>query len=131
MRLLFVLLTLLAGCASTNYLVYDGRNNVFEGTGGARGVVDGMDVWEKGQPPRKYRLLGFIDDARRSHPLTNASIKSDAVKKAREVGGDALIMVNSRSEITGAVAVSPSPNVSAVGLSRQIETEFAVIKYLQ
>jgi hypothetical protein len=35
-----------------------------QGHGGTRKVVDGMDVWTHGDPPRPFKLLGIIEDER-------------------------------------------------------------------
>jgi len=89
-------LFLLAGCASvtTEYAAFEGvRAAIVQGKGGAKAVVDGMEIWVDGEPPHKFKIIGFIDDVREEgwmytppqpHP-------EDIVKKAREAGGDALL----------------------------------------
>jgi hypothetical protein len=37
---------------------------VREGGYGTRKVVDGVDIWTAGEPPRKYQVLGIINDER-------------------------------------------------------------------
>ena len=65
MRSLLVIFAILSalvvtGCA-TEYKVYEGRNNVIEGKGGTKIVVDGMEIWDNGDPPRTYQVLNAIN----------------------------------------------------------------------
>jgi hypothetical protein len=53
-----------ASCTSTNFQSWEGRNSVVEGHGGTRKVVDGMDVWTHADPPRRFQVLGIIEDER-------------------------------------------------------------------
>jgi hypothetical protein len=55
-----------------------------------------MDMWTNGDPPRRFRILGIIDDERPGGLIPMAELKHDIVKKAREHGGDAVILVSSR-----------------------------------
>jgi hypothetical protein len=61
------IVSMLAGCASvtTEYKTFEGvRAGIVEGKGGAKVIVDGMEIWEDGEPPRKFKVLGFIDETR-------------------------------------------------------------------
>jgi len=51
----------LAGCATVNYQPYEGKNNLHEGQGGTKVVIDGVDFWANGAPPRKYTIIGVAD----------------------------------------------------------------------
>jgi len=53
---------LCVSCTSTDFQSWEGRNSVVEGHGGTRKVVDGMDVWTHGDPPRRFQVLGIIED---------------------------------------------------------------------
>src|SRR5262249_10849547 len=56
----------IAGCTelvTSDYQPYEGRNNVYEGDGGTKVVVDGVDFWANGSPPRKYAILGVVTSA--------------------------------------------------------------------
>ena len=79
----------------TEYLPYEGKHQIAEGQGGTKKVIEGMDVWVTGEPPRSYKVLGVVNDSRVDHLLVTGAIMSDAVKEARSVGGDALILINS------------------------------------
>lgn len=136
------MLALLAGCASTQFKAYEGRGNVVEGKGGTRVVVDGMDIWENGDPPRRFKLLGLIEDERPGGIIPMGQLQGDMVKKAREVGGQALIRINSQSQIVGyqtsgfASANTFGSTTRATGTAttmaaRKNYATFAVIQYLE
>src|SRR5712692_1940434 len=89
MRTLFAFLAVLmfsvvVGCATTEYKPYEAKNNVFEGKGGTKVIVDGMELWDNGDPPRKFKVLGIIDDQRPGGVIPMSQLRSDIVKKARE-----------------------------------------------
>lgn len=98
--LVAALVLLLAGC-STTFRPYEGKTNSYEGVGGTRTTVDGIDIWETGTPPRKYKIIGVIDDKRGGGLIPMLMKDGDIAKKAKEAGGDALIRLSSQSEVTG------------------------------
>jgi hypothetical protein len=99
---LLPLVTLLCvSCTSTDFQSWEGRNSVVEGRGGTRKVVDGMDVWTHGDPPRRFQVLGIIEDERPGGVILMAQLKHDIVDKARQSGGDAVIFVSSASQLAG------------------------------
>jgi len=97
---LFALCILIAGCASTNYTTFEGGREV-EGTGGTKKTVDGIDIWNNGSPPRKFKIIGIIDDVRRQSLLGMAGYESALAKKAKEAGGDAIVFLDSHSDVVG------------------------------
>jgi hypothetical protein len=134
--------SLLAGCATTEYKAYEGKGNVIDGKGGTKVVVDGMEIWDNGEPPRKFKILGIIDDQRPGGLIPMAQLRGDMVKKAREAGGDAIIQLNSDSQIAGyyssgsASAYAYGNSATAYGSSttmpvRRHFVRFAVIKYAE
>lgn len=140
--LLVGLFLVITGCATTEFKPFEARVNVFEGNGGTKTTVAGMDVWDNGDPPRKFALLGIIEDERPGGPIPMSSLKSDVVQKAKEVGGDAVIQLNSNSQLVGvyssgsATANSYGRTTTAYGSStavpmRRNYSKFAVIKYLE
>ena len=62
LAILLLSLALAAGGISTvaaqEFLPYEGKNAVQEGDGGTKKVVDGVDFWADGAPPRPFKLLG-------------------------------------------------------------------------
>ncbi|NCA89992.1 MAG: hypothetical protein EOM92_14065 [Gammaproteobacteria bacterium] len=146
MRSLLVIFAILSalvvtGCA-TEYKVYEGRNNVIEGKGGTKIVVDGMEIWDNGDPPRTYQVLGVIEDSRSGGLIAQAMHNGDMVSKARAYGGEALIKLSADSEITGYITSSSGSanvygnNISGYGTTltmpaRRNYTKYAVIKYVK
>jgi hypothetical protein len=133
-------LVILTACATTEYKVWEARTNVLEGSGGTK-LMYGMELWDNGEPPRKFTVLGIIDDARPAGPIPMARLRGDMVRRAREAGGDALIQLNSQSHIAGtymmgsgtgyafgSMAMAQGSSV-AVPVRRNV-AKFAVIKYL-
>ena len=133
---------LLAGCASvtTEYKAFEGvRAGILEGKGGAKVVVDGMEIWDDGEPPRKFKILGFIDDTREVTWMYTSPHRADIVKKAREAGGDAVIKLNTQSQLESFYAAGgTSADVYGVYVRRsnydspeKRVSKYAVIKYVK
>ena len=142
-RILSLLLIAAAcvSCTNTEFQTYEGRNSVVEGRGGTRKVVDGMDIWTYGDPPRRFQVLGIIQDNRPGGLIPMAQLKHDIVAKARQSGGDAVILVSSESQLRGyytssnATAYGYGNYASAYGSSVTMpitrhNSTFVVIKYL-
>lgn len=136
-----VILVNLAGCANTQFKPFEAKINVFEGAGGTRTIIEGMEIWDNGEPPRKFAVLGIIEDERPGGPIPMSSLKSDVVQKAKEVGGDAVIQLNNNSQLVGvyssgsATAYSYGRAATAYGSSTAVPMsrnygKFAVIKFL-
>jgi hypothetical protein len=142
-RFAFVLaVTLLCiGCTSTDFQSWEGRNSVVEGHGGTKKVVDGMDVWTHGDPPRRFKVLGIIEDERPGGIIPMAQLKHDIVQKARQNGGNAVIFVSSASQLAGYYTASSASaygygnsatafgSSTTVPLTRRSST-YVVIRYL-
>lgn len=131
----------LAGCASTEFTPWVGEA-VTQGTGGTRRTVNGIDIWENGTPPVRYRILGIIDDSRDDAPFFDAY--KDVTAKAREVGGDAVILVTAERFRTGATITPSTTTVERSGNtlyatstpgfvsdSFQKDSKWQVVKYLR
>ena len=136
---------LLAGCASvtTQYKAFEGvHSGIVEGKGGAMIFVDGMEIWDDGEPPRKFKVLGYIDETREADWMDMSlpsSHRGDIVKKAREAGGDAVIKVNTQYQLDSFyTAAGASPNFYDLHVrtanydsgERQV-SKYAVIKYVK
>ena len=136
---------LLAGCASvtTEYKTFEGvHSGIVEGKGGVKFFVDGMEIWDDGEPPHKFQILGFIDETRKADWMSiwlPSSHPGDIVKKAREAGGDAVIKVNTQSQLdsfytaAGASANFYDLHVRTTNYDsgeRQV-AKYAVIKYVK
>jgi hypothetical protein len=139
--LLLALALLCATCTTTDFQSWEGRNSIVEGHGGTRKVVDGMDVWTHGDPPRRFKVLGIIEDERPGGVIPVARLKHDIVEKARENGGNAVIFVSSASQLAGYYTASSASaygygnsatafgSSTTVPLTRRAST-YVVIRYL-
>lgn len=128
MKLLLVALTLvfLAGCATVDYQPYEGRDNLYEGNGGTKVVVDGVDFWANGTPPRKFSIVGIVTSEIGSGYGDEAIIRSTVAGTVRQKGGDAAIQINNNSSFAGVVHAAPGIYMAA-GVRRM---QFAVVKYM-
>jgi len=90
-----------AARAATPFLTYDGWDSVQQGRGGEKKVVDGVDFWMTGSPPRRFKILGSIDGARRKGGLVGmiafSSPEDGVAKQTLAVGGDAVILTDARA----------------------------------
>lgn len=127
MRLIiFIMLALaIAGCATVDYQPYEGKNNLYEGEGGTKVVVDGIDFWANGSPPRKYSIIGMVVSEIGSGVGDESIIRSSVAGEVRKQGGDAAIQVNNNSSFAGIVRTAPGFYMAA-GVKRM---QFAVIRY--
>lgn len=126
LRLLAVLAaSILVGCATTKFSAFEGDGKIHEGSGGTREIVDGMEIWDHGNPPSRFRILGVIEDERPDGPISLSQLSQDVVKQARAIGGDALIRESNRSQLRGFV----TSGTSNIPVRRNYAT-FAVIKYV-
>jgi len=133
----------ISGCATTTYKTFETRREgIVEGRGGTKAVQDGMDFWDYGDPPRRFRVIGIIEDERPGGVIPMSQLRSDMVKKAREVGGHALIQIRSQAQVVGyqsfgnAAATSYGNTATATGYStampiRKNSAQFAVIQYVE
>jgi hypothetical protein len=139
---------LLAGCAlytQTSFTEYRGPSE-FTGRGGTVKNVEGIDVWTFGEPDRRFKVLGMIDQSHYNNrsvmSLIAGAVKdSEIVAIAKKYGGDAIIFMGADSVVTG-YSTSGYVSGQAVGgyssgygtaythANRQTNTRVLVIKYL-
>src|SRR6266446_4726270 len=105
--LAFAAATLLVASCSTDYQPLESRAPVVrEGGYGTRKVVDGVDIWTSGEPPRKYQVLGIINDERVQAPFEMARYYHDIAAKVKKAGGNGAIEAYSNSQITAILSNS-------------------------
>lgn len=101
---------LFCGCStpSSSFTAYHG-SEVFQGKGGDEDDVDGIEIWQNGEPDRKYRILGVVAEPHRGHHMGRlsglfgggGSDRGSAIAKiAHDHGGDAVIVVVKEQPIT-------------------------------
>jgi hypothetical protein len=156
LRVIPVLLVLALGSVAAvadDFVAYEGKNAIQEGNGGEKKTVDGIDFWSNGAPPRKFKVLGFINDTRLKTGLLGkirmSGLESSIAKEAKNAGGDAVILVDASAETKGSVgfsntseqasATSYGNTATAQGHSfttgasaavQQQHSRYAVVKYL-
>ena len=106
--LLALAITLLVGCTSTRFVEFPGQG-VVEGKGGSVRNVKGIDIWDIGEPDRKFEIIGFIQQEMiqnnanlLARSMNNSISESAIVAEAKKRGGDAIIFISSASQIAGA-----------------------------
>jgi len=131
-KLIIFLALILTACATTEFKIYEGRSDVIYGKGGTKVVVDSIEIWENGEPPRKFKVIGIIEDERPGGRLPMSQLQKDIVKKAHEYGGDAIVKIDSQSQISGYYSAGSygNSNITTMAVKRNF-SKFAVIKYLE
>jgi hypothetical protein len=117
---------LVASCATVDYQPYEGRNNLYEGRGGTKVVVDGVDFWANGTPPRRYSVIGVVTSEIGSGYGDETIIRSTVAQTVKEKGGDAAIQITDNSSFAGLVHAAPGFYMAA-GARRM---RFAIVKYV-
>ena len=117
----------LAGCATVDFQPYEGKNNLYEGEGGTKVVVDGIDFWANGSPPRKYSIIGMVVSEIGSGVGDEAIIRSSVAGEVKKQGGDAAVQVNNNSSFAGVIRTAPNFYMAA-GVRRM---QFAVVEYVK
>lgn len=113
---------LVTSCVSTKFTEYRG-SEVIEGKGGTIRVVDGIDFWENGEPDRKYRIIGVIDDSRGDGLISALSQDGAIAKLTRKRGGNAVILTDNTRELQGVDLDSGDTRYKRM-------TKFMVVKYV-
>ena len=127
MRLIIsaILACILAGCATVDFQPYEGKNNLYEGEGGTKVVVNGIDFWANGSPPRKYSIIGMVVSEIGSGFGDEGIIRSSVASEVKKRGGDAAVQVNNNAAFSGIINTAPGIYM-ATGVRRM---QFAIIKY--
>lgn len=123
---ILILACILTGCAIVDFQSYEGKDNLYEGEGGTKVVVDDIDFWVNGAPPRKYSILGMAVSEIGSGSWDEAVIRSAVANEVKKQGGNAAIQVNNNSSPTETLHVAPGMLITT-DLRRM---QFSVIKYV-
>lgn len=120
-----VLALSIGGCATVDFQLYEGKNNLHQGEGGTKVVVDGIDFWANGSPPRKYLIIGMVTSEIGSGYGDEAIIRSSVAGEAKKQGGDAAVQVTNNNSFNGIVRIGSS--YIAAGVKHM---QFAIVKYV-
>lgn len=126
--IIFIMLAFaLVGCATVDFQPHEGKNNLYEGEGGTKVIVDGIDFWANGSPPRKYSIIGMVVSEVGSGYGDETMIRSSVAGEVRKQGGDAAVQVNNNNSFAGVIRTAPGFYMAA-GVKRM---QFAVVKYVK
>lgn len=112
-RLILLGATLALSACATDYYSYSG-SPVYVGQGGASKNVNGIDFWVLGTPPRKFRIIGYIEDSRKRGLIEMATRDSNVAAKAKAAGGDGVIRTGDFQQYV-ATASTASANAHTTG----------------
>jgi hypothetical protein len=118
---------LVAGCTllpTVAYQPYEGNANFFGSAGGIKLIVDGVDFWTYGTPPKPFSVLGIATTESGSGDSDDIG-RAVVARKVRSVGGSAAIQLTGNSSFSGVLRTASGVPVPAGG--RQIK--FAIVKY--
>jgi hypothetical protein len=82
---------LMSGCV-TEYYAYQGGGPMI-GQGVASKRIDGIDIWVIGAPPRRFQIIGYIEDSRPGGPPSMAQRNPALAALAKQQGGDAVLII--------------------------------------
>lgn len=121
----------LAG-AKIDFAAYEGPPKIVQGEGGTKITKNGIDYWTTGTPPRRYQIIGFVQDKRDETWDGGQAIGSPKIAgKVKKAGGHAVI-VESQEEAGksgGGGSANQFFGFFAAGGSKTI-TRMLVVKYL-
>lgn len=142
----FIAILISAACVSTavlaqEFTAYEGKG-LREGAGGAKKIVDGIDIWSEGSPPFKFKIIGVINDRRHKTGLIGkmrmASLETDLAQLAKSNGGDGVILASAEVESTGVIGMaqaygtSNSATTLGTGVAVQKQnSKYYVVKYFK
>jgi hypothetical protein len=124
--------------AKVTFSTYEAADPVITGKGGAKTTDKGIDWWTEGSPPKRYRIIGILTDDRGDGRLSGNAVGSKSIaKKVREVGGDAVVLLQKSERQTGSSTYVQQGQGYAAGTANAITTAdvtrtttFVVIKVL-
>ncbi|MBT2322551.1 hypothetical protein J7E62_09355 [Variovorax paradoxus] len=122
----------LAGCASTNYQAYEGRTDqIIEGQGGTKEMVDGFEIWDNGNPPRRYKVLGVATVEDFDNGFGQQRIRSAMADQIRQAGGDAAVLLDGYSQGQSATAMFGPKGRMAFGTTTgKKQIRFQIVQYM-
>lgn len=110
---LVVITAFIGGCATADFQPYEGKNNLYEGTGGTKLITDGVEFWANGAPPQKYSILGIVASEIGTGYMSDSLIRSAVAGEVKKRGGNAAIQVNDNSSFAGIIRTAPGMYMAA------------------
>lgn len=136
---------LICGCSTAKYVAYEG-SDVIVGKGGEMRPVDGIEFWTSGDPARKYRILGMMEEPKGRHTWAldpDSMARSDAsdrdseiARTARKNGGDGVLFIPKSSATFKPMDAEPSVDTEDdpaehLRYHRRPRFTMVVIKYVE
>lgn len=116
-RSFLILVALSVAACSTDFYTYQGGAPMI-GQGGAAKNVNGIEIWLTGAPPRKFQIIGYIEDTRPGGPLAMAQRYPALAASAKQHGGDGILIQSDTAQVVGAMTTGnafTSVNASVYG----------------
>ncbi|MDC3132121.1 hypothetical protein OA542_00085 [Opitutae bacterium] len=114
--------------------MYESNGQTLIGQGGSKEIINGIDVWHYGTPPREYSIIAIVDDKRHASGLIGRALMEqlheDAAEKALELNADAVILESSSKEITGYFNTTDTGYGSSSIAKRSNFSRFLIINYV-
>ncbi|NWK77231.1 hypothetical protein [Aquitalea sp. LB_tupeE] len=97
--------TLLQACTTSDYTMFEYRNGskIIDGEGGSKRTVDGVEIWDAGDPPHRYRIMGMIRVSDYDMAYVNTTMLHAIAQQVRHSGGSAAILLNSNGGMRTAI----------------------------
>ncbi|TAK90276.1 MAG: hypothetical protein EPO06_09860 [Burkholderiaceae bacterium] len=127
------LIVAITGCAQTNFQQYEGRNGaqIIEGEGGTKEIIDGIEYWGTGTPPRRYQILGVVTIEDFDNVFGNQRIRHAIADQVKAAGGDAAIAMDfSGGGQSMGVGVNSRGTVSSGTAFGKKSNRYLIVKYL-
>lgn len=82
-----------AAQAKITFATYEGKPVIKTGEGGTKITKNGIDYWTSGEPPRRFQVIGMIEDKRDEDWDGGHAVGSPSIAgKVKKAGGDAVIL---------------------------------------
>lgn len=126
------LVAFLTSCAQTNYQVYEGRGaNIIEGQGGTKEVIGRFDIWDNGNPPRRYQVLGVSTVEDFDNVFGQDRIRGAVAEQIKQAGGDAAIVLDGFSQgQSTSMMVLPNGRVVVGSTTGRKQVRYQIVRYL-
>ena len=124
--------------ADPEFHLYESKAPLIKtGQGGERTVIDGIDVWTHGDPPKRYQVLGSLTDERKNHSsflglVSNPAkrLNADIAQATKAAGGDAAILDTEQDIVSSYMDLSDQNGGGPIVPLRRHQSRFIVVKYL-
>ena len=109
-RLFLLAVLLLSGCAIADFTPYSGRQQNWPTAPGAFVKTEYVVPAYLGYPSRPYNVVGYLDAT--TAPIRRRGVVAFAARRAKELGADAIIVLQQGAEYAGTLATA-NPYTSA------------------